>query len=89
MDVISSDIAQFYRDVPRGAYIYPNSEYLYASQRKDHAERALHNLAYVCGISPVDIYRIERAARKWYESTKWELCLPDHVANRLVAYFAK
>lgn len=80
------DIEDGKRSIPKGAYIYKDSEYyeLYARM-----ERAAHDIALVgevLGANDEAIYRACRAARRWYAATNWQMCLPDADADRLLNY---
>ncbi len=83
------DIATGRRAIPRGSFIGENSPYLEYYRRQEAAERQQRIISDVTGIGWTDLDNIYRTARKWYERYDWRRCLPDDVAERLVAFYAE
>jgi len=55
----------------------------------EKAEGKFNTAADVINVNRYDLHKIVTTARRWYNKTKWEKCLPDIDAVRLWNYFCK
>ena len=69
--------------------ITANNPRLTALQRMEKSEIRLNTACWILRISYKALYATLLTARRWYNKTKWEKCLPDNDAERLLEYMVK
>ena len=60
-----------------------------AYRNREKAESRLTFASYMLDISGYALYAAILTARRWYKRTNWQKCLPDDVAERLMACMTK
>ena len=66
-----------------------NDPRLIAYRNCEKAESQLNKTCYILGITWRALYSAILTTRRWYKKTNWQKCLPDDVAERLMACMTK
>lgn len=71
--------------VPRGSYIYEGSPYKPYTDRAHRAEQVFMLAVDLLNVSPAALYGAVLVARRWYNKTAWQKCLPEEAAGKLLS----
>jgi hypothetical protein len=81
-------IDEFYRKVPRGVYIYEDTEAAKLYQRKENSRLTIQLVADILGVSWYMMDKFMLTVRRWYRKHGGRCRLPCSDFERLWRYYA-
>jgi hypothetical protein len=83
------DWEEQYKKIPRGTYIWPASEYRSIWETSNMADQKFMFASDLLNMPPHALWKAATIARRWYVKTGWKKCLPEHDAERILAFLAR